>query len=305
MTRTSPGRGGIRKPWTLSRFIREFGGWIFILPTLALFAFFVWEPMIYGIVMSFSKMRGFEIVGFAGLDNYRHVLTHPDFMDALVNTVKYAFFSLLIGFLVPIILAVILNEVVHAQRFFKFVTYFPALVPAVASLLMWQFLLTPGEEGIINSVMMKLGFGPFQFLQNPSLTIPILVITMTWKSAGSTTMIYLASLQGINTDLYEAASLDGAGVWGKLRYITLPALFNTARLMLIMQVIAVFQILYEPMVMTGGGPANASISLMYLSYQFAFTNIQFPNASVVGIVVSLILLVLTIIYLKVVREKEA
>lgn len=118
-------------------------------------------------------------------------------------------------------------------------------------------------------------------------------------------MIYLASLQGINAELYEAAGLDGAGAWSKLRYITLPGLFNTARLMLIMQVIAVFQILYEPMVMTGGGPANASISLMYLSYQFAFTNIQFPNASVVGIVVSLILLVLTVIYLKVVREKEA
>ena len=183
--------------------------------------------------------------------------------------------------------------------------YISALVPAVAALLMWQFLLTPGQEGIINSILSQLGIAPLQFLQNPNWTIPLLIMTLTWKSAGSTTMVYLASLQGINGELYEAASLDGAGVWSKLRYITLPGIFNTARLMLIMQIISIFQILYEPMVMTGGGPNNASISLMYLSYQFAFDKIQFNYAAVVGIVVSVILLILTAIYMKLVKPQES
>ena len=226
-----------KKPWTFSRFIGEFGGWVFIIPSFILFAFFVWEPMLYGVVLSFSKLRAFDIVGFAGLENYRYVFSHPYFAKALLNTVQYAFWSLIIGYLVPIIVAIILNEVVHAQRFFKFVAYFPALVPAVAALLMWQFLLTPGQEGIINSILSQLGIAPLQFLQNPNWTIPLLIMTLTWKSAGSTTMVYLASLQGINGELYEAASLDGAGVWSKLRYITLPGIFNTARLMLIMQMI--------------------------------------------------------------------
>lgn len=294
-----------RKPWSLSRFVREFGGWVFIIPSFVLFAFFVWEPMLYGVVLSFSKLRAFDIVGFAGLDNYRYVFSHPYFTQALLNTVQYAFWSLIIGYLVPIIVAIILNEVVHWQRFFKFVAYFPALVPGVAALLMWQFLLTPGQEGIINSILAKIGIAPLQFLQNPDWTIPILIMTLTWKSAGSTTMVYLASLQGINTELYEAASLDGAGIWSKLRYVTLPGIFNTARLMLIMQIISIFQILYEPMVMTGGGPNNASISLMYLSYQFAFDNIQFNYAAVVGIVVSVILLILTAIYMKMVKPQES
>ena len=294
-----------KKPWTFSRFIGEFGGWVFIIPSFILFAFFVWEPMLYGVVLSFSKLRAFDIVGFAGLENYRYVFSHPYFAKALLSTVQYAFWSLIIGYLVPIIVAIILNEVVHAQRFFKFVAYFPALVPAVAALLMWQFLLTPGQEGIINSILSQLGIAPLQFLQNPNWTIPLLIMTLTWKSAGSTTMVYLASLQGINGELYEAASLDGAGVWSKLRYITLPGIFNTARLMLIMQIISIFQILYEPMVMTGGGPNNASISLMYLSYQFAFDKIQFNYAAVVGIVVSVILLILTAIYMKLVKPQES
>ncbi|HCA28856.1 MAG TPA: hypothetical protein DEP23_04445 [Ruminococcaceae bacterium] len=170
---------------------------------------------------------------------------------------------------------------------------------------MWQFLLTPGQEGLINSILMKFGLEPLQFLQNPNWTIPILIITLTWKAAGSTTMVYLASLQGINPELYEAASLDGAGVWRKLRYITVPGIFNTARLLLFMQVISIFQILYEPMVMTGGGPSNASLSLMYLSYQFAFDKIQFHYAAVVGIVVSLILLVLTAVYLRFVKPQDS
>ena len=294
-----------KKPWTFSRFIGEFGGWVFIIPSFILFAFFVWEPMLYGVVLSFSKLRAFDIVGFAGLENYRYVFSHPYFAKALLNTVQYAFWSLIIGYLVPIIVAIILNEVVHAQRFFKFVAYFPALVPAVAALLMWQFLLTPGQEGIINSILSQLGIAPLQFLQNPNWTIPLLIMTLTWKSAGSTTMVYLASLQGINGELYEAASLDGAGVWSKLRYITLPGIFNTARLMLIMQIISIFQILYEPKVMTGGGPNNASLSLMYLSYQFAFDKIQFNYAAVVGIVVSVILLILTAIYMKLVKPQES
>lgn len=295
----------VRDSKPMSKFIKNYGGWVFIIPSFVLFAFFVWEPMVYGIVLAFSKMQGYSIVGFAGLDNFRNVFTHPYFIKALGNTVQYVVFSMLIGYLVPIVLSIIINDVVHFQRFFKVVVYFPALVPAMASLLMWQFFLTAGDEGIINSLLISIGIEPLQFFQNSDMTIFWLVLVMTWKSAGSTTMVYLASLQGINSEIYEAAELDGAGILNKLRYITIPSIYNTARLMLIMQIISVFQILYEPMVMTGGGPNNASISLMLLSYNFAFEKFQFNNASVVGLVVTAILIVLTIIYLRVVKEQDA
>ncbi len=296
----------IGKPTSgFAKIVKDYSGWLFLIPSFLLFTFFVWEPMIYGITLAFSKMRGFEIIGFAGFDNFKFVFKHPYFLKALGNTVKYVIFSMLIGYLVPIFLAVIVNEVVHGQRFFKVVVYFPALVPAMASLLMWQFFLMPGKDGIVNSMLATFGIAPSQFFQNSEMTIFWLVIIMTWKSAGSTTMVYLASLQGINNEIYEAAELDGAGIWGKFRFITIPGLYNTARLMLIMQIIAVFQILYEPMVMTGGGPNNASLSLMLLSYNFAFAKYQFNYASVVGLVVTAILLVLTLIYNKTVKEQDA
>ena len=162
-----------------SRFIGSSADGCLSSPASSCLPFLFGEPMLYGVVLSFSKLRAFDIVGFAGLENYRYVFSHPYFAKALLNTVQYAFWSLIIGYLVPIIVAIILNEVVHAQRFFKFVAYFPALVPAVAALLMWQFLLTPGQEGIINSILSQLGIAPLQFLQNPNWTIPLLIMTLT------------------------------------------------------------------------------------------------------------------------------
>src|SRR5699024_5558925 len=144
--------------------------------------------------------------------------------------------------------------------------YFPALVPSIASPLIWQFLLTVVGEGLVNNVLIALCLGSFMLFQNSALAMLWLVIIMTWQSAASTAMLSLASLHGINNEIYGAAELDGAVIFAKLRYITIRGIYNTARLMLIMQIISVFQILYEPMVMTGGGPNNASLSLMLLSY---------------------------------------
>lgn len=289
----------------MTRFVRNYSGWLFIIPSFLLFAFFIWEPMVYGVIMAFSKMNGYNLTGFAGFDNFKFVFNDSVFLVALRNTAVYVLFSMLIGYLVPIFLAIIVNEVVHGQRFFKVVVYFPALVPAVASLLMWKYILDPSSNGIINGVLSNFGIAPQGFYTVESMTIFWLILTMTWKSAGSTTMIYLASLQGINGEIYEAAELDGAGIIAKFRYITIPGIYNTARLMLIMQIIAVFQIMYEPMVMTGGGPANASLSLILLSYRYAFDYGHPNHASVVGLVVTAILLVLTVVYLKFVKEQDA
>lgn len=305
MSRKSLQNNALLTSGRATRFIRDYSGWLFIIPSFVLFAFFIWEPMVYSIIMSFSKMQGFNVVGFAGLDNFKFVFSDDVFHVALKNTVVYVVLSMLIGYLVPIFLAIIVNEVTHGQRFFKVVVYFPALVPAVASLLMWKYILDPSANGIINGVLSNLGIAPQGFYTVESMTIFWLILTMTWKSAGSTTMIYLASLQGINGEIYEAAELDGAGIIAKFRYITIPGIYNTARLMLIMQIIAVFQIMYEPMVMTGGGPANASLSLMLLSYRYAFEASRPNYASVVGIVVTGILLLLTVIYLKFVKEQDA
>lgn len=278
--------------------------WVILIPSLILFTFFIWQPSVYGVILSFCETIGFRISGFVGFSNYIEVLKDEIFRKALLNTFSYAFWSIIIGYLVPIILAIIVNEIVHFRSFFRFAIYFPNMVPAVATLILWGFLFDPGEGGIFNSIRMSMGLAPSGWLQNSHLTIPLIILILTWRAAGSTAIIYIASLQGINQELYEAASLDGAGIIAKLKYITIPGIFNLARLMLIMQVIFVFQILYEPLVMTGGGPDNASVSLMLLNYNYAFRDVAAAKASTVGVIVTIILLILTAVYLKFTKEND-
>ncbi len=142
------------------------------------------------------------------------------------------------------------------------------------------------------------------WLNNTKWTIPLIVVTMTWKSAGSTALIYMASISGISADLYEAATIDGASIWQRIRHITLPSINGLARTLLIMQVISVFQILYEPMVLKNGGPNNASISLMMLVYRFAFRDSDFSGAAALSVMICIILIILSGLYMKVAKKKR-
>jgi multiple sugar transport system permease protein len=129
-------------------------------------------------------------------------------------------------------------------------------------------------------------------------------MSLTWKGAGATTLLYIAGLQGIDPELYEAAIIDGAGILKRIRYITIPNIYNLARTLLILQIISVFQILYEPLVMTNGGPNNASISIMQLVFKFAFERFDYPKAASVSVIICLILAVLTVLYFKINKRKD-
>jgi len=277
---------------------QNISGWMVMAPTLLLFAFFVWEPLLASIRLSFYSAKGMRVIEFVGFKNYIDVLHHPDFLPAIRNTFSYTIWSLVIGFLVPIVLAIIINEMVHAKSFFRVGTYFPNIVPGLATVLMWGFIFRPGKTGVLNIILGQLGIEPMVWLSNPKLTIPLIVVTMTWKAAGATALIYLASLQGINPELYEAAIIDGAGIWDRIKHVTIPGLRNLARTLLILQVISVFQILYEPLVMTNGGPNNASISIMQLVFKYAFEKFDYPKAAAVSVIISIFLIILTAVYNK-------
>jgi multiple sugar transport system permease protein len=171
--------------------------------------------------------------------------------------------------------------------------------------MLWRFIFNPGETGILNILLSKIGVGSQPWLTNSAWTIPLIVITLTWKGAGATTLLYIAGLQGIDSELYEAAIMDGAGIFNRLRHITLPCIYNLALTLLILQVIAVFQILYEPLIMTNGGPNNASISIMQLVFKFAFINFDYPKAAAVSVIISFILVILTAAYFKISKRQDA
>jgi multiple sugar transport system permease protein len=283
---------------------KDFLGWMIMLPSIILFAFFVWEPLIESVRLSLYTAKGIHTEDFVGFDNYLRVLRHPDFMDALKNTFVYIGWSLVIGFAVPIIIALLITETIHLRSLFRVGVYFPNIIPGLATVMMWGFFFRPGNTGVLNILLSKIGIESQKWLNNAALTIPLIVIAMTWKSAGSTSLIYMAGISGINPELYEAATIDGAGIRQRIRYITLPSVFSLAKTLLILQVIAVFQILYEPLVMTNGGPNNASISIMQLVYNYAFRDYKYPMAAALSVMICIVLIILSGIYFKLTTKKE-
>ncbi len=283
---------------------RDAVAWLIMLPSIILFAFFVWEPLLENIRLSFSTAKMYTVTGFAGFDNYRAVLSDVDFKAAFGNTFKYTFWSLVIGFIVPIIMGILISETVHLKGLFRFGVYFPNIMPTIATIWIWSYFFLPGETGVLNIILGKLGMEPSVWLNNPKWTIPLIVITMTWKSAGSTALIYMANISGISPDLYEAATIDGATIWQRVRYVTLPSLKGVIKTMLILQFISVFQILYEPMIFKNGGPNNASISLMMLMYRYGYRDFNVPKAAALSVMICLILIVLSGVYMKATKEKD-
>lgn len=275
---------------------RNIIGWLIMLPTVLLFAFFVWEPLLESIRLSLYTTKGFETIDFVGIQNYLRLFKHPSFWPAVRNTFEYIFWSLLLGFWVPIFMAVLITETVHLKGFFRVGTYFPNVMPGLATIIIWSYIYASDKTGILNIVLGWFGVDPQRWLTIPSLTIPLIVLTMTWKAAGSTALIYIAGVSNISSELYEAATIDGAGIWRRVRYVTLPSIFSLSKTMLIMQVIAVFQILYEPLMLTNGGPNLASISIMQLVYNYAFQDFNYPMAAALSVLISVALVILTAIY---------
>ena len=288
------------KPWL----IKNISGWLLILSSVILFLFFVWEPLIESVRLSLFRANGMRLIEFVGFRNYMDVFQHPDFTAALRNSFTYTFWSLIIGFLAPIVLAVLINEIRRGKSFFKISVYLPNVVPGIAMVLMWSFIFRPGNTGILNILLNRMGVASQPWLTNPAWTIPLIVVTMPWKGAGATTLLYIAGLQGIDPELYEAAIIDGASIPKRIRYITVPCIYNLARTLLILQIISVFQVLYEPLVMTGGGPNNASISIMQLVFRYAFERFDYPKAASVSVIISIILIVLTMAYFKINKRKD-
>lgn len=267
-------------------------------------SFYVWEPLIENIRLSLYTAVRYETKDFVGLANYVRVLKNPDFMAAFKNTFSYTFWSLIIGFLVPIVLGILISETVHMKGFFRTGIYFPNIVPGIATIWIWNYFFTPGPTGVLNILLGKIGIEPQIWLNNPKWTIPLIVVTMTWKSAGSTALIYMANISSISPDLYEAATIDGASIWQRIKHITLPSVFGLAKTLLILQVISVFQIMYEPMILKNGGPNNASISLMMLQYRYAFRDFDFPAGAALSVMICFILIILSGLYMKLTANKE-
>lgn len=268
-----------------------------MIPALICIYFSIIRPQVLGAAWSFFDMRGYDPIKFVGLANYKRVLSNTIFLKTLLNTLKYVGFSL-IGFVVPIIVAIVMNELIHFRRMTRVFVYFPSVIPAVAVSLLWYFMYYPDASGLLNMVLSKFGIEPYIWLQDGRFTILYIVISMTWSGMGSTAIYYFSALQGVNRELYEAAVIDGAGYFSRIRVVTMPYMSGMIILFLVRKIIAVFSILEQPLQMTDGGPNNASMSLGLLNYRYAFMDGQPQLALALGVIMFLMMSVLTYAYIK-------
>lgn len=271
-------------------------GWLLILPGLFLFFYIVWKPIFIGITYSFFHIKGFTPAEFAGLENYKYVLMDTQFLRTLKNTVLYVLWSLIIGFPLPIICAVMLNEMIGFKQYFKISLYLPEVMPTIAVSVLWMSIYAPDGAGLLNMLLAKFGVEPQQWLMNEKAVIPLLIITSTWKGFGGTILYYIAAMQSVNTELYEATRVDGCGFLGRIRYVVVPHLTPIILLMLIRQIIGIFQILDGPMVMTSGGPNGASMSLALTAFNYAFRYNRAGEALAVNVITFVMLIGLTFVY---------
>lgn len=244
----------------------------FLLPLLLVFGLFAWFPIIRAVVMSVQQTNLVATPTFIGLQNFARVLQDPQFGIALANTGWFTLLALVFGFPLPIFLAVVMSEVRRGRGLYSALAYLPVVIPPVVSVLLWRFFYDASSRGVFNTILGWAGIGPLPWLQSAATAMPSIVIEATWANAGATVIIYLAALVAVPRELYDAADVDGASVWQKIVHVTLPQLRSVLLVTLILQLLATAQLFTEPLLFTGGGPNNSTLTVLLLIYRYAFQN---------------------------------
>lgn len=271
-------------------------GYAFILPNLIGYTIFVFIPVIFSFIMSVMSWDGSQRpMEFVGLQNFREILADKVFVGSLQHTISYALMTVLPTLILALLLAVLLNSKIKGVAIFRTAFYFPYIASIVAVGAVWNMLFQP-DFGPVNEFLKFLGMAdPPRWVVDTDWAMVAISIVSVWKYMGYYMIVYLAALQGISASLYEAAGIDGANGWQKLIYITVPMLTPTTFFVLIMLTIQCFKVFDLVYVMTGGGPGNATKTLVNFIYEKAFKTWEFGPASAAAIVLFAIVLVITLI----------
>src|SRR5487761_1168183 len=282
-----------------------------LIGALLCFALFSWYPMAREIIMSFQKTH-LGVTTWAGWQNYSRIFHDPTFWTAWRNTLEFTGLALVFGYAVPFFAAILLNELRHAKGYLRTLVYLPVMLPPASALLLFSYFYDP-TDGLFNRILQLLHLPTSQWVQSPGTTMPTtamiaVVIASTWMNMGAATLIYLAALQNIPGELYEAAELDGAGILRRIRHVTIPQTRLILILLLMLQVVATMQMFIESFVLTngGGGVGDNTQSVEMLIYQYAFAMSgasNYNSASALGVVLMLVLAVFSGGFLWATRER--
>jgi multiple sugar transport system permease protein len=284
-------------------------GWAFVAPALALIGVFFFVPVLAGLVLSFTDFDIYaigrpETARFMGLENYRQVLSNPLFWQALGNT----FLFVLVGGPLSVLTSLVAALLVSAKRvrypgLFRSIFFMPVVTTLVAVAIVWRYLYHP-QYGLLNWALGAVGIHPVDWLGDPHWAMFAIILMAVWKNFGYNMLIFVAGLQSIPEDLYEAAHLDGAGGWAQFRHVTLPSLAPTFLFVGIMTMLGNFQLFSEPYVMTQGGPLKATTTVVLLMYEEGFRWWRMGLAASLAFVLFVIMLVGTLIQMRLQGERR-
>ncbi|MFD8570271.1 carbohydrate ABC transporter permease [Streptomyces sp. NPDC057694] len=283
---------------------RNLSAYGFLCAALFCFAMFAWWPIVKEVLLSFQSTNLVDPPTWVGLDNFRTVVDDPAFGQAWRNTLVFTLLALVCGYVIPFAVAIVLNELRHARAYLRFVVYLPVMLPPIVAVLLFRWFYDPGP-GLFNQILDFVHLPTLSWLDSTSTALISLVIVSTWMNLGSGVLIYLAALQNIPGDLYEAAELDGAGIFKRIWHVTIPQTRLILLLMLMLQIVATMQVFIEPYMLTGGGPENATVTVAYLMYQYAFVyGGNYGAGSALGLMLMIVLLAVAALQLRLTREEK-
>jgi multiple sugar transport system permease protein len=283
---------------------RRFLPWIFLAPAIISVAIWSYYPLFKGAMMAFQDYRIVGGATWTGLDNFIQVATDPGFWKAWGRTLQYVVLVILLGFTTPVFLAVLLTEIPKGKIFFRMVYFLPHLTSALVIMLLWKLMFDPTENGMLNQILAIFGIARQSWLQDPSMAMTCCILPGVWAGADMASLIYIAALGSLPPDYYEAAAIDGAGIFARFRHITIPQLMPLMVINFVGAFIAAFQGMGSIFLLTFGGPGDATNVLSLAIWKEAYNNLRFSTATTMAWFLGVALIGLSYLQIRYLRRVE-
>ncbi|MGW3346183.1 carbohydrate ABC transporter permease [Nonomuraea rubra] len=285
---------------------RNLIGWLFLAPAIALVGIFTITPFAQAILLSFQSWDGVSFdTPWVGLDNYAFVASDPIFWASMRNVLFFGVVGFVAGNGVALGMALAVNSITRGKTFFRTVFYLPGVLSVVVVGLLFSFILAPGS-GVLNRLLALAGLDGLQqnWLGDPDVALPVVAAVFVWFHWGFGFLLFLAGLQDVPKELYEAAELDGANRWSKFRYITWPQLAPVTSIVSLLTLLAALQIFGTVQVLTNGGPGNHTMVPTLVIYNEAFVNWRYGSAAAMSVIFGGALVLLSVLQLAITRRRS-
>ncbi|HEY8018590.1 MAG TPA: sugar ABC transporter permease [Actinomycetota bacterium] len=283
------------------RFRKVLPAYVLIAPAIVSSVVFLYIPIVFSGYWSFTKYNGLASPKWVGFQNYTDLLSDPHFQKALLNTVIFVLIGMGIGPVLGLMSALLLNQAVRGRGFFRTAYFLPVMTSLVVVATIWKVLLN--QHGIVNQLLGVFSIPAHNWLGDPSTALVSVAVTSIWQGFGFETVVFLAALQSVPRDLYDAALVDGADAWQRFRFVTLPALRPTIAFVYIIGIIGSFQVYDQIFVMTSGGPLNSTRTVVF-DLVDRFDSLKYGEASAVAYILLVILATLSYVQMRLFEERS-